>query len=83
MIDQVIHTGIGAVPSASGEMEGTYLGLRWCGLSAEQAANLTARLEGIHAVPGGWSLRDVHRLRFMRWLVAAGRLGVDDTVQEG
>lgn len=80
MIDQAIDAGIGADPSALREMEGMYLGLRWCGLSVEQAANLTARLEGIHAVPGGWSLRDVQRLRFMRWLVAAGRLGADDTM---
>ena len=60
------------------ETRGVYLGLRRCGLSVVEAGNLTARLEGIHPVPGGWSLRDVERLRFLRWLVTSGRLGADD-----
>lgn len=63
------------------EMQGLYRTFLRCGFSVEQAGNLTARLEGIGAVPGGWSLRDVERLRFMRWLVSAGRLGADDRVE--
>jgi hypothetical protein len=81
MIDQALET-IGSAPMLDmREMQGLYLGLRRCGLSVEQAGNLTARLEGIGAVPGGWSLRDIQRLRFMRWLVSAGRLGADDRVE--
>ena len=57
-----------------------YLGLRRCGLSAAEAGNLTARLEGIHPVPGGWTLRDVERLQFLRWLITSGRFGADDLV---
>ena len=56
-----------------------FLGLRRCGLSIEQAGNLTAHLEGIRAVPGGWTLEEVARLQFARWMVMAGELGVDDT----
>ena len=51
-----------------------------CGLSTAEAGNLTARLEGIHAVPGGWTLRDVERLQFLRWLITSGRFGADDMV---
>ena len=56
-----------------------FLGLRRCGLSIEQAGNLTAHLEGIRAVPGGWTLEEVARLQFTRWMVMAGELGADDT----
>jgi hypothetical protein len=45
-----------------------------CGLTAEQAANLTARLEGLEAADSGWSLVEVERLLFLRWLVESGRL---------
>jgi hypothetical protein len=55
-----------------------FLGLRRCGLSIEQAGNLTAHLEGIRAVPGGWTLEEVARLQFTRWMVMAGELGADD-----
>jgi hypothetical protein len=81
MIDQALETLRWAPRRDMREMQGLFLGLRRCGLSVEQAGNLTARLEGIGAVAGGWSLNDVQRLRFMRWLVAAGRLGADDRVE--
>jgi hypothetical protein len=53
----------------------TYMGLRWSGLTSEQAANLTARLAGIGSAPGGWTVGNVQRLLFLRWLVESGRLG--------
>jgi hypothetical protein len=59
-----------------------FLGLRRCGLSIEQAGNLTAHLEGIRAVHGGWTLEEVARLQFTRWMVMAGELGADDTSAE-
>ena len=59
-----------------------FLGLRRCGLSIEQAGNLTAHLEGIRAVPGGWTLEEVARLQFTRWMVIAGQLGADDTTAD-
>ena len=59
-------------------IRGMFIGLRRCGLSVEEASNLTAHLAGIQSVPGGWSLAEVERLRFLRWMVSAGRLGADD-----
>jgi hypothetical protein len=59
-----------------------FLGLRRCGLSIEQAGNLTAHLEGLRPVPGGWTLEEVARLQFTRWMVTAGELGADDTAAD-
>lgn len=59
-------------------IRGMFIGLRRCGLSVEEASNLTAHLAGIQPVPGGWSLAEIERLRFLRWMVSAGRLGADD-----
>jgi hypothetical protein len=64
--------------TAGRRMRGDFLGLRRCGLTVEQAGNLTAHLRGIHAVPGGWTLDEVARLQFTRWLVASRTLGADD-----
>ena len=77
MIDPTLD---GRRPSltAGRRMRGDFLGLRRCGLTVEQAGNLTAHLRGIHAVPGGWTLEEVARLQFTRWLVASGTLGTDD-----
>ncbi len=52
----------------------TFMGLRWIGLTTEEAANLTARVVGIGAAPGGWTVTDVQRLLFLRWLVETNRL---------
>jgi hypothetical protein len=78
MIDQTLE-GSARTRDAGRAPRGLFLGLRRCGLSIEQAGNLTARLEGLRGVPGGWSVEEVQRLRFARWLVDAGRLGVEDT----
>jgi hypothetical protein len=53
----------------------TYYGLRRAGLSREEAGNLTARLAGIGPVRGGWSVTEIERLRFLRWLADAERCG--------
>jgi hypothetical protein len=82
MIDQVLDRRSSGLGGGRG-MHGVFLGLRRCGLSIEQAGNLTAHLQGIHAVPGGWTLDEVARLRFARWLVVAGRLGPDDLASSG
>jgi len=71
-----------ASQSAGRGMRADFLGLRRCGLTVEQAGNLTAYLNGIHAVPGGWTLAEVARLRFARWLVVSGAFGADDLAAE-
>jgi hypothetical protein len=81
MIDRARTMKRGTAGRDVGKTYSVYLGLRRCGLSTAEAGNLTARLEGIHAVPGGWSLRDVERLQFLRWLITSGRFGADDIGQ--
>jgi hypothetical protein len=77
MIDQTLPSEV-RTRKAGRATQGVFLGLRRCGLSIEQAGNLTARLEGLRGVPGGWSVEEVQRLRFARWIVEAGLLGADD-----
>jgi hypothetical protein len=48
--------------------------LRLCGLTTTEAANLTARLEGLPTVRSNWTMREVEHLLFLRSLVEAGRL---------
>lgn len=78
MIDQTLERDA-RTRNAGRATQGVFLGLRRCGLSIEQAGNLTAHLEGLRGVPGGWSVDEVERLCFVRWLVETGLLGVDDT----
>ena len=80
MIDRARTTKRGTAGRDVHKTQSVYLGLRRCGLSTAEAGNLTARLEGIHAVAGGWTLRDVERLQFLRWLITSGRFGADDMV---
>jgi hypothetical protein len=44
------------------------------GLTPAQAGNLVARLTGIAAAPGGWSIEEVERLEFTRWMRETGHL---------
>jgi len=78
MIDQELDGRMTSLHTSRGRRR-VFLGLRRCGLSIEQAGNLTAHLEGIRPVPGGWTLEEVARLQFARWMVMAGELGGDDT----
>src|SRR6478672_7050936 len=78
MIDRARTMKRGTAGRDVRETQSVYLGLRRRGLSIVEAGNLTARLEGIHAVPGGWTLRDVERLQFLGWLITSGRFGADD-----
>lgn len=49
-----------------------YRELLGMGFGAEAAGNLTAYLNGIHPVDGGWTPCDIERLLFMRHLVERG-----------
>jgi hypothetical protein len=46
--------------------------LRRKGFAAAEAGNLTAYLNGLRPVEGGWSPREIESLLFMRHLVARG-----------
>jgi hypothetical protein len=48
--------------------------LRAKGLDAVEAGNLTAFLFGMPSVAEGWSLAEIERLLFARYLVGHGRL---------
>jgi hypothetical protein len=48
--------------------------LRTCGLSAAEAGNLTARLEGLPVGRQPWTLREVEHLLFLRSIVESGRV---------
>lgn len=49
-----------------------YRELRLHGFAPDEAGNLTALLSGIRPVEGGWSLREIERLLFVRHLVERG-----------
>ena len=53
----------------------TYRRLRVAGLSAREAGSLTARVNGLPGVPGGWQVEEIERLLFVRELVRTGRMG--------
>jgi hypothetical protein len=52
----------------------TYHGLRLVGLSAIEAGNLTAHLNGLQVAERGWSLSEIERILFLRALVDLGRI---------
>jgi hypothetical protein len=52
----------------------TYHRLRMVGLSASEAGNLTAHLNGLRIADQGWTLHEIERLLFMRALVDGGRI---------
>lgn len=55
-------------------ISGTFRRLRAGGLSATEAGNLTARLTGIPPASGGWSVREIEHLLFLRAIRRSGRL---------
>lgn len=52
--------------------------LRLEGFSEAEATNLTAYLVGLHPTGRGWTLRELSRLLFLRWLVDCRRLDSQD-----
>lgn len=48
--------------------------LERCGLDAVQAGNLTARLAGLEPVRDGWTVEEIDRILFLRWLDGCGRI---------
>jgi hypothetical protein len=48
--------------------------LQLCGLSMDEAANLTAHLSGLAVARSGWTVRQIEHLLFLRSIVESGRL---------
>jgi hypothetical protein len=53
----------------------TYRDLEAMGLAPTEAGNLTAYLRGLRPVDQGWTVAEIDRLLFVRYLVDRGRLG--------
>jgi hypothetical protein len=49
--------------------------LQMCGFSPVEAATLAGRLVGLPVAMGGWTVRQVKHLVFIRAIVESGRLG--------
>jgi hypothetical protein len=61
-------------PREQRTVRSTYQRLRMVGLSATEAGNLTAHLNGLHVAEQGWTLQEIERLLFIRALVELGRM---------
>jgi hypothetical protein len=53
----------------------TYRLLGSKGFRSDEAGNLTAYLQGLSPVKGGWAVEEIERLLFLRHLVERGDLG--------
>ena len=62
------------VSSNADPAQRTFRRLRMGGLTTSEAGNLTARVKGLRAVPGGWTVEEIERLLFVRELVRQGRI---------
>jgi len=71
------RAAIDRVPSESTHetVRTSYRRLRAAGLSDREAGSLTARLNGLPMVRGGWQVEEIERLLFVRELVRTGRMG--------
>jgi hypothetical protein len=56
----------------SREPSAIFRDLRVKGFAADEAGNLTAHLNGIRPVEGGWKVGEIDRLLFLRHLVRRG-----------
>jgi hypothetical protein len=64
-----------AVPARSPRTaRSTYQRLRMVGLTAAEAGNLTAHLNGLKVAGQGWTLREIEGLLFIRALADLGRI---------
>jgi hypothetical protein len=52
----------------------TFQRLRMVGLSATEAGNLTAHLNGLRVGSQPWTVTEIERLLFLRVLVGSGRI---------
>lgn len=45
------------------------------GMTPTEAGNITAVAVGLQPVPGGWTIREIERVRFLTYLAEHGRIG--------
>ncbi len=67
-----IETPAPAIPAR--DARATYHGLLIGGLTAPEAANLTAHLAGLRISTKAWTLQQIEHLLFLRSVVDSGRL---------
>jgi hypothetical protein len=73
--DAIIAAATAAEPTLERRsVRSTYHRLRMVGLSATEAGNLTAHLNGLRIADQGWTLHEIERLLFVRALVERGRI---------
>jgi hypothetical protein len=65
---------VGASPSRGSAVLATYRDLGAKGLAPTEAGNLTAYLRGLRPVDQGWTVAEIDRLLFLRYLVDRDRL---------
>ncbi len=63
-------------PRTTAAPRAIYRRLLIAGLTPTEAGNVTAVAVGLPPVESGWSVREIERLRFLRYLVDEGRVGV-------
>ena len=61
-------------PAAQPKVRTMIRPLLMAGCTPTEAANLAALAIGLRPVASGWSIQEIERLRFLRHLVASGRL---------
>jgi hypothetical protein len=59
---------------STANVRATFRRLRAMGLDATEAGNLTAYVRGIRPVEGGWTVKEIDQLLFIRYLVERRRL---------
>ena len=73
--DAIIAEATAAAPLPERRsVRSTYHRLRMVGLTATEAGNLTAHLNGLRIADQGWTLHEIERLLFVRALVERGRI---------
>jgi hypothetical protein len=68
------EAGLAASTGEHRSARSTYQRLRMVGLSATEAGNLTAHLNGLHVTDQSWTLQEIEQLMFIRALVDLGRI---------
>lgn len=64
-----------AEPTSTVPPRAIYRRLLTIGMTPPEAGNIAAVAVGLDPVPGGWTVREIERVRFLRYLVGTERVG--------